>query len=478
MLVHVLFAAVLAVGSAQTPANTFPDGFLFGCATAAYQVEGAWNEDGKGESIWDHMLHEHPEYGNNGDNGDVTCDSYHKYKEDVQMLKAINADVYRFSISWSRILPTGDIDVINQPGIDYYNNLINELLDNGIQPVVTMYHWDLPQALQYLGGWPNGLIADYFVEYARVLFDNFGDRVKWWITFNEPGVFVSGYAEVGTAAPSQPAPGIGDYLAIHTLLRAHGRVYRLYDQQYRATQNGSVGITLNIQNIEPASNSTEDLEAVDRYMQFEDGIFAHPIFSEDGDYPAVVRQRVDANSEAEGRPRSRLPTFTQEEIEYLRGSADFFGLNHYRTYYAAAGETGPVPSKRRDSGAYTTSSDENNPAGLRKILNWITAEYPGYPIFVTENGYGDSGGLNDTGRVEYLTNYLSALLEAINTDGVEVLGYTMWTLMDNMEWTSGFSIKMGLYEVDFDSVNKTRTPRLSAYAMSDIFGSKQLPVLN
>ncbi|XP_047122100.1 myrosinase 1-like [Schistocerca piceifrons] len=308
---------IRAVVSAQTATNRFPDDFMFGAATSAYQIEGAWNEDGKGESIQDNFFHNHPLFILE-QNGDVACDSYHKYKEDVQMLKALNADVYRFSIAWPRVLPNGDLDVINQAGIDYYNNLINELLANGIQPLVTMYHWDLPQALQYIGGWSNELLADYFVEYARILFENFGDRVKWWITFNEPHQFVEGYA-VPWGAPGQRAPGIGDYLATHTVIKAHARVWHLYDEQYRATQNGSVGITLKMDWPEPETNSTEDAEAAERARQFVMGMFGHPIYSKDGDYPAVVRQQVDANSKAEGRPRSRLPTFTQEEIEYIRG---------------------------------------------------------------------------------------------------------------------------------------------------------------
>ncbi|XP_047121902.1 myrosinase 1-like [Schistocerca piceifrons] len=474
MLKLTLLAGLIAVAGAQTAVNRFPDGFLFGAATAAFQIEGAWNEDGKGESIWDRMLHEHPEYGTNGDNGDVACDSYHKYQEDVQMLKAINADVYRFSIAWTRILPTGDLDVINQPGIDYYNNLINELLANGIQPVVTMYHWDLPQALQYIGGWPNPILADYFVEYARVLFENFGDRVKMWTTFNEPEVFTTGYASAEFQAPSQNAPGIGDYLAAHTVIRAHGLVYRLYQEQFRAKQNGTVGITLNITGRKPASNSSEDLEAVERKYQFDVGLYAHPIFSQEGDYPAVVRQRVDANSAAEGRPRSRLPTFTQEEIEYLRGASDFLGVNHYLTSYVKPSEFWSSPSKRHDSGVVSVNIGYY-PSGFRDLLNWLVKEYPGYPIFVTENGWSNIGGLNDTDRIEYFTSYLTALLQAIHVDGVPVIGYTCWSLMDDLEWIDGFTKKFGLYEVDFDSPNRTRTPRASAAFMSEIFETKELP---
>ncbi|XP_049837164.1 myrosinase 1-like [Schistocerca gregaria] len=476
MLKLILLATVLAVAAAQTAVNQFPEGFLLGAATAAYQIEGGWNEDGKGENIWDHMLHEHPEYGTNGNNGDVACDSYHKYQEDVQMLKALNANVYRFSISWARILPTGDVDVINQPGIEYYNNLINELLANGIQPMVTMYHWDLPQALQYIGGWPNPLLADYFVEYARVLFENFGDRVKWWITFNEPASFTGGYGSSGLQAPSQNASGIGDYLATHTVLRAHGLVYHLYDEQYRATQNGSVGITLNIAGTEPLTNSTEDLEAVERSLQFEAGHYAHPIFSQDGDYPAIMRERVDANSAAEGRPRSRLPTFTQEEIAYLRGSSDFFGVNHYYTNIVTSGESGISPSKTRDSGIVSTAI-RPYPWAFRNILNWIANEYPGYPIIVTENGFAalGYGGLNDTYRIIYYRAYLTALLQAVNTDGVPLIGYTAWSLMDNLEWNSGFTVKYGLYEVDFDSPNRTRTPKDSVAFLSQVYGSREVP---
>ncbi|XP_047004347.1 myrosinase 1-like [Schistocerca americana] len=469
----IVLSVVLTVGSAQTNPRQFPEGFLLGTATAAYQVEGGWNADGKGESIQDVFFHNNPELTAEGDNGDVACDSYHKYKEDVQMLKALNADVYRFSISWSRVLPNGDLDVINQAGIDYYNNLINELLANGIQPVVTMYHWDLPQALQYIGGWANELMADYFVEYARLLFENFGDRVKWWITFNEPSVFVNGYS-YPLVAPAQTAPGIGDYLATHTVIKSHARVWHLYDEEYRASQNGSVGITINMDVLAARSNSTEDLEASERARQFQFGIFAHPIFTEEGDYPAVVRQRIDANSAAEGRPRSRLPSFTQEEVEYIRGSADFLGLNNYWTNYAYSIQIPIKPSKIYDSGVITITGGRY-PWGFRELLNWVANEYPGYPIFVTENGLSNSGGLNDTDRIEYFIGYMGTLLEAIYTDNIPVIGYTIWSLMDTLEWRYGFTRSYGLYDVDTSSPNRTRTPKDSAAFISQVYGSRQVP---
>ncbi|XP_049837974.1 myrosinase 1-like [Schistocerca gregaria] len=299
MRLLITFTAVLAVASAQNATNQFPADFMFGA-----------EQPRKGESIQDYMFHNYPEYMIGEDNGDVACDFYHQYLQDVEMLKTLNAAIYRFSIAWSRVLPNGDFDVINQAGTDYYNNLIDALIPNGIQPLVTMYHWDLPQALQYIGGWPNELLVDYFVEYARLLFQNFGDRVKWWITFNEPHQFTM----LGVA-PCQPAPGIGDYLSRHTVIKAHARVWNTH---------GSVGITLNMDWPEPETNSTEDAQAADRAGQFVMGMSAHPNYSQDGDYPAVVRQQVDANSEAEGRPRSRLPTFTQEETEYIRvGSTSY-----------------------------------------------------------------------------------------------------------------------------------------------------------
>ncbi|XP_049765179.1 myrosinase 1-like [Schistocerca cancellata] len=484
ILLSTLAVLHLTRAASNSSLNQFPEGFLLGAATASYQIEGAWNEDGKGENIWDHMLHEHPKFSKNGDNGDVACDSYHKYAEDVEALKGIGATAYRFSVSWARILPTGDLDVINQAGIDYYNNLINLLLENGIEPIVTMYHWDLPQALQYIGGWPNPILADYFVEYARILFQNFGDRVKWWITFNEPVGVTSGYSSVGVRAPSQNAPGIGNYLAAHTLIRAHGKVYRLYDEQFRATQNGSVGITLSTDWNEPAEDTQECRDAQRRKFEFEMGLYGHPIFV-DGDYPAVVRQRVDNNSAAEGRPRSRLPSFTEEEKQYIKGSADFFGLNSYTTKLVKPGEWGASPSLERDSGI-TSSFNESWPEsavrwlrvvpwGFRKVLNWVSTEYAGYPIIVTENGYADYGELDDQERINYYGSYLAEMLKAINEDGVNVFGYMTWSIIDNLEWTSGFSVKFGVYHVDFNSTERTRTPKASANFIGGIYRNRTVP---
>lgn len=215
---------------------------MLGVATASYQIEGAWNEGGKGENIWDNLTHSRPELIADGSSGDIACDSYHHLEDDVAMLKNLGVDFYRFSLSWSRILPKGYSYQVNQEGIDYYNNLINALLAEGIEPMVTLYHWDLPQVLQDLGGWPNELMADYFEDYARVAFENFGDRVKTWITFNEPlNTCYQGYGNV-LKAPALNITGFADYLCVHTVLKSHARAYHVYDEEFRSAQNGKNGI--------------------------------------------------------------------------------------------------------------------------------------------------------------------------------------------------------------------------------------------
>ncbi|KAK7789829.1 hypothetical protein R5R35_007360 [Gryllus longicercus] len=471
-------------GDGENVKRTFPAGFMFGTATAAYQVEGAWNEDGKGENIWDHMVHEHPEYIRDNATGDIADDSYHKYEEDVRLLAELGSDFYRFSISWARILPKGDLSQINQLGLNYYDNLINELLDKGIEPLVTMYHWDLPQALQELGGWPNPILVDYFEDYARLLIESYGDRVKHWITFNEPLEFTMGYAKEAYMPPSINKPGVGDYLATHTVLLAHARVYHMYDTEYRPTQQGNISITLNTDWVEPASDSPEDIAAQDRMLQFNFGWFAHPIFSEEGDYPQVMRERVAANSEAEGLPRSRLPTFTPEEVAFIRGSSDFLGLNHYTTSIATSGEEGPNPSRDRDRGSvgcqdptWPTSASswlKVAPWGFRKLLNWLHKEYNGVTIMVTENGFSDSGELNDAGRENYYKTYINALWEAIMIDGVNVFAYAAWSALDNFEWTRGYAERFGIYHVNYDDPNLTRTPKSSAQLLKSIFTEKMV----
>lgn len=247
---------------------TFPEGFLFGTATASYQVEGAWDEDGKGENIWDNWTHNFPDVIKNQDNGDVACDSYHKYLEDVENLRYLGVQTYRFSLSWSRLLPSGFTNEINQAGFEYYNNLIDALIENGITPLVTLYHWDLPQPLQEIGGWPNPILEELFGQYARVAFTLYGDRVKYWFTFNEAKQTCQQGYGIGAMAPGYHSAGIGEYLCAHTVLKAHARAYHIYDTEFRDVQKGKVSLVVDTDWFEPASNSTEDIEAAERKIQF------------------------------------------------------------------------------------------------------------------------------------------------------------------------------------------------------------------
>ncbi|KAK3910651.1 Myrosinase 1 [Frankliniella fusca] len=499
LLMLLLAPAAAAPDKAPVDQRTFPQGFIFGCATAAYQIEGAWNESGKGENIWDRVLHDKPNWVKGGVNGDVACDSYHKYKEDVAMLADLGMDVYRFSLSWARILPDGMLGNVNKAGVDYYNALIAELLSKNIQPVVTLYHWDLPQALQDLGGWPNPVLADYFADYADLAFRLFGDRVKMWITLNEPREQCPGGYGTGQSAPGIAQDGVADYLCAHTSLLAHARAYRLYHAKYAAGQQGRVGITLNSEWHEPKnSSSEEDRLAAERALQFEFGWFAHPIFSETGDYPAVMKERVMANSLAEGLSRSRLPTFTPEEVTLLKGSADFFGLNHYTTVLTSPAPEGDTShlfrgellsvlgrSRGKDIGVTVSQDPEwpksaafwlrSVPWGFRKLLVWIRDEYRNPPVYVTENGFADHGHVHDVGRISYATSYLEQLLKAIYEDGCDVRGHMTWSLMDNLEWRLGYTARFGLHAVNFSDPARPRTPKDSVALYRQMTRTRRLP---
>ncbi|XP_045523958.1 myrosinase 1-like isoform X1 [Pieris brassicae] len=484
-----LFLAIIRSSSDAIETDSkicFPKKFMFGVATAAYQIEGAWNVSGKGESIWDRYTHTHPERIFDHKTGDVAADSYHNFPRDVELMAQLGVQFYRFSISWPRIMPNGLTNEVNEDGIRYYNDLLEELFRNGIMPIVTMYHWDLPQSLQDLGGWTNPIIIDYFVDYARVLFEAFGDKVKMWITVNEPLSFCEdGYG--GNDAPGTRSTGFEDYLCGHNVLIAHGSVYRMYQEEYVKKQKGLVGITIDFRWIEPASTSDEDQRAAEVIRQFTFGWFAHPIFSLTGDYPPIMRKRIDIISKRQHFHRSRLPVFTPEEIEIIRGSADFLGLNHYTTSLAVYSETKitPQPSFYTDMGGILKDKPDwpksNStwlkvvPWGFRKALNWIKYTYNNPLVLVTENGMSLEPGLQDTRRVNYIDGYLKALHTAIVKDKCNVIGYTYWSLIDNFEWTRGFSERFGLYELDYDSPNKTRTARLSAAYYGKIARTKCIP---
>ncbi|KAF5307521.1 hypothetical protein FQR65_LT06876 [Abscondita terminalis] len=464
----------------------FPDDFLFGVATASYQIEGAWDTNGKGENIWDRFTHQYPENILDGSNGDIACDSYNKLEDDVNLIKDMGVDFYRFSLSWSRILPTGFAYKVNKDGIRYYNKLIDLLLANGITPMVTMFHWDTPQTLENLGGFTNDLMVNWFEEYARVLFENFGDRVKYWITFNEPKqTCLEGYG-IADKAPGHNISGIADYICVHNVLKAHARVYHMYKKTYKESQNGKIGFTNDAVWSEPKSKSAEDIEAAERKFLFSFGLYADPIYHPDGDYPQTVKEFVKARSALEGFSSSRLPEFTPEEINYIKGTADFFGLNHYTTRLVENAVSEPIgtPSQHKDS-RVKESIDPNWPEtasswfkvvpwGFTNTFKWIKNRYGDVEIYVTENGYSDTESVHDPERAKYFELYLTALLDAVHNHNVNVKAYTAWSLVDNFEWRDGYVNRFGLHHVNFSDPGRQRTPKTSLSYFKNVVKNRKV----
>lgn len=335
--------------------------------------------------------------------------------------------------------------------MEYYNELIDSLVADGIEPVVTMLHHDVPQYLQNLGGLASPLFVRYFKIYADVLFRNFGDRVTVWITHNEPYDFcVEGYG-YGIDGPMVYAPGVGEYLCAHHVLLSHAAAYHLYDKSYRQDQKGKIGLTLSGRYFYPANNET-NVDVVDRALQFQIGWFAHPLFNEAGGYPPIMVQDIEDHSLREGRSMSRLPEMTEEMKQYVRGTADFFAYNYYSSRLVALDtqeyNVSSPPSVDKDAGLiYSVAPSWKRakstwlyvvPEGLRGILNWFKEEYNDPFVIITENGYSDDGQLDDHERVDYYKSHLSALLDAILVDRCQVVGFTAWSIIDNFEWLRGY----------------------------------------
>ncbi|XP_074029628.1 myrosinase 1 [Leptinotarsa decemlineata] len=465
---QLLVVLQLILGTCLTSAylnSTFPKEFMFGAATAAYQIEGAWNEYGKGESIWDRYVHENPSRIVGEANGDIACDSYHKFKEDVALVAKMGLTTYRFSISWSRIFPTGFKDSKNEDGIKYYQDLISEVETHNLTPIVTLYHWDLPQPIQDLGGWTNTSTVDLFVEYARVVFESF-KTVKYWITINEPKqVCRSGYGK-GNMAPGIKQSGTSDYKCAYVVLKAHAAAYHLYKTEFKESK-GLVSLALDTPWSEPATNNIADVEAVERSMMFDFGLYANPVFI--GDWPKIVKERVQNRTKGND---TRLPAFTKAEIDEINGTADFMAVNFYTARLIS-----DVPEASPDKISFENDLRVNEtvdpnwdtvfnrtkvPESLRSFLKWLKLTYNNPSIIITENGMADDGStLNDVERIQYLAEYLNAVLEAIDKDKVRVHGYTYWSLLDNFEWTQGYSQRFGLYYVNFTDPGRERVAKSS-----------------
>ncbi|KAF2883294.1 hypothetical protein ILUMI_22883 [Ignelater luminosus] len=352
--------------------------------------------------------------------------------------------------------------------------------------MITLIHFDLPQVLQDLGGFTNTLIIKYFVKYAKFVFENFGDRVKTWTTFNEPHIYcLMGYGQ-DSLAPAYSLSGIGEYICSHNVLKAHAAIYHLYNDTFREKQHGKIIINLDSAWFEPASNSKDDIEASDRALQFELGFHAHPIFSKTGDYPSIVKKRIAERSAQEGLEESRLPLFTQKEIEYIRGTHDnIFCIAHYTTKLATTKAEDPIgsPSFEKDMNVHSYFDPSWPPTafpvfrivpwGIKKLVMWIKQQYDNPIIYISENGLADNGELKDQERIKFHKSYLTALLEAVNKHGVRVKRYSAWSFMDSFEWSTGYTLKYGFYHVDFNDSNRTRKAKASAYYYKGVISTRK-----
>ncbi|BAF24115.1 beta-glucosidase 27 precursor [Oryza sativa Japonica Group] len=492
LLLALFLVALVSNGAAVHGAFnrfSFPEDFIFGTGSAAYQYEGAVNEGGRGPSIWDTYAHI-PGKVEDGSNGDVAVDFYHRYKEDLNFVTDMNMDAFRFSIAWSRILPNGTISGgINKEGIAFYNSLINEVISRGLKPFVTIFHFDTPQALEdkYRSFLSENIVKD-FVDYADVCFREFGDRVKSWNTFNEPMIFCAGGYGSGTKAPGRCSPYVskkcapGDsgnepYVAGHNLLLAHAEAVRLYRQKYQATQKGQIGITQVSHWFVPYSDAAADKHAVRRSLDFMYGWFMDPIVF--GDYPGTMRKLVG----------DRLPKFTAEQSELVKGSYDFIGLNYYTTNYAKS--VLRRPSKLKP--AYATDNWVNQTAyrngvpigppaftkifftyapGLRELLLYTKRKYNDPDIYIAENGTDEANNstipiaeaLKDDNRISFHYQHLRFTQLAIK-EGVKVKGYFTWTFMDDFEWGDGYTGRFGLIYVDRETLKRYR--KKSSYWFAD-----------
>ncbi|KAF8876839.1 beta-glucosidase 1B [Infundibulicybe gibba] len=450
---------------AAPSARKLPKGFLWGFATAAFQIEGSTNVDGRGKSIWDDFS-KIPGKTLDGRDGDVATDSYRLWKTDVALLAEYGVKAYRFSISWSRIIPMGGRnDPVNPKGVKFYSDLIDSLLANGITPFVTLYHWDLPQCLHdRYGGWLNkDEITKDYTNYARICFEAFGDRVKHWLTLNEPwcvsilgygrGVFAPGRSSDRERSPEGDS-ATEPWIVGHNLIISHANVVKLYRDKFKPIQKGQIGITLNGDWQMPYDDNPENIEAAQHALDVAIGWYADPIYL--GHYPTHMRNMLG----------DRLPQFTADELALVKGSSDFYGMNTYTTNLCRAGGDDEFQGlvdytfTRPDGTQLGTQAHcawlQDYPQGFRSLLNYLWKRYK-TPIFVTENGFAVKGendmpleqALKDSDRVNYFRGTTAALLAAIHEDGVDVRAY--FRFLDNFEWADGYSTRFGVTYVDYET---------------------------
>ena len=428
----------------MTHDNSFPADFLWGAATSAYQVEGSPLADGAGASIWHRFSHT-PGLVANGENGDVACDHYHRYEADIALMRELGLNAYRFSVSWSRIFPEGK-GHINEKGLDFYRRLVDSLRAAGILPLITLYHWDLPAALDDRGGWLNRNIARWFADYASVMFRTLDDRQPMWATLNEPWVVTDGGYLHGPLAPGH-RNWFETPIAAHNLLRAHGAAV----EAYRAVGKGRIGIVVNLEPKYPASDSKEDRDALVRADAYMNRQYLDPIFL--GSYPKELPPLF-------GEAWPPLPDI---DFDLIRQKIDYLGINYYKRGITKNNPNVMIERAERINNpraVYTETDWEVFPQGLTEILVWVRDRYGKLPLYITENGAAfydpptSDGTVDDPLRVDYLRQHLRAAREAIR-NGVDLRGYCVWSLLDNFEWALGYSKRFGIIHVDFETQKRT-----------------------
>lgn len=433
----------------------FPENFLWGAATSSYQIEGAAHADGRGMTIWD-TFSRTPGKVVNGDNGDVAADHYHRYKDDVAIMKHLGLHAYRFSIAWSRILPTGR-GAVNEAGLDFYSRLVDELLASDIQPVATLYHWDLPQSLEDIGGWRNRELIQIFADYADVVTRVLGDRVKFWTTHNEPWVIAFLGHLTGEHAPGYKDGWKPALQVTHHLLVSHGAAVNVIRAN---VPDASAGIVTNHAWVDAVSTSPEDLAAKRRLEGYHNRWFLEPIFK--GTYPADMWEAFGAD----------VPDIHEGDMALASVPTDYLGINYYTRALVKHGGQPPLSLDHvRGENDHTDQDWEVYPDGLYNLLKWIHEEYHPPKIYVTENGaaYDDvvteDGRVPDVQREIYLRKHFTAARRAI-ADGVPLAGYFVWSLLDNFEWAWGYGKRFGIVYIDFDTLQ--RIPKQSALWYRDV----------
>ena len=429
----------------------FPDNFLWGAATAAYQIEGSPLADGAGASIWQRFSHDPRLMAAKGHTGDVACDHYNRMEADVALMKSLGLQAYRFSVAWGRILPEGT-GRVNEAGLAFYERLVDTCLANGIEPLCTLYHWDLPAALDDRGGWLNRDSADWFADYARILFERLDGRVKKWVTLNEPWVVTDGGYLHGALAPGHrnmfEAP-----IASHNLMRAHGAAVKVY----REIGAHEIGLVVNIEPKYPATDSAEDIAATARADAYMNRQYLDPALK--GSYPAELKEIFG----------EAWPDFAAADLTDIAQPVDFIGINYYTRNVVRHDETSwPLKASMvmQIGKTYTETGWEVHPPALTDLLLWFKRLYGNIPLYITENGSafydppraGESG-VNDPLRCDYLKRHVAAIGDAIAA-GVDVRGYMAWSLLDNLEWSLGYTKRFGIVHVDFET--QARTPKDSA----------------